>query len=114
MAALRFRQHALGIGLDVIPLRACRGELRGLDLVKVGVGRREVCERAPNPSLRALVSVASLSRMQTFIVSHLRSRLLVQHSSVSLCYWSVSLGEWKGNTLVLFLARGPMLDREAQ
>mgnify|MGYP003348209450 CR=1 FL=1 len=67
-----------------------------------------------NPLLRALVSVASLSRMQTFIVSHLRSRLLVQRSSVSLCYWSVSLGEWKGNTLVLFLARGPMLDREAQ
>ena len=38
----------------------------------------------------------------------------MQRSSVSLCYWSVSLGEWKGNTLVLFLARGPMLDREVQ
>ena len=38
----------------------------------------------------------------------------MQRSSVGLCYWSVSLGEWKGNTLVLFLVRGPMLDRKAQ
>ncbi|PAV66414.1 hypothetical protein WR25_12122 [Diploscapter pachys] len=46
VAALRFRQHALCVGLDVVPLRARRGELRGLDLVEVGVGRGEHVIRA--------------------------------------------------------------------
>ena len=41
VAALRFRQHALCIGLDVVSLRARRGKLRGLDLVKVRIGRSE-------------------------------------------------------------------------
>ena len=32
---------------------------------------------------------------------------------LSLCYGSVSLDEWKGNTLVMVLGLGPLLAREA-